>query len=103
VIGIASLGFLGAGLGLLSGIPGRIRRGWRGLGGGLVIRSGGLSPVSGVVRKTIAWEELKILAHDEHGLVLSSRRGDTLSISAHADDFWPGSRWIAARLSRPPA
>jgi len=68
-----------------------------------VIRSGGLSPVSGVVRKTIAWEELKILARDEHGLILSSRRGGTLAISSHADNFWPASCWIAARLSKPPA
>jgi hypothetical protein len=103
LVGVASLGFLGTGLGLLSSVPGRIRRGWRGLGGGLVLRNGGLSPVSGVVRKTISWEELKILARDEHGLVLSSRRGGTLAISSHADNFWPASRWIADRLSRPPA
>lgn len=98
---VASLFHLGLGLVLLVAVPRRIRRGWRGLQGGLEIRSGGIASTSGVVRTTIPWENLSVAKLDADGLVLRSRRGETLTLSPYAEDFWPGSRWIANRISRP--
>jgi hypothetical protein len=83
--------------------PRSIRRGWRGLNGGIELHSGGIASSSGIVRTPIPWENLSILKIDDDGLVLASRRGGTISISPYAANSWAGSRWIAARISRPPA
>jgi len=98
---VGSLFLLGLGIVLLVAVPRRLRRGWRGLSGGLEIRAGGIASTSGVVRTTIPWENLSVAKLDSDGLVLRSRRGGTLTLSPCAEDFWPGSRWIAERISRP--
>ncbi|MBI3856985.1 MAG: hypothetical protein HY293_14960 [Planctomycetes bacterium] len=91
------------GLDLLKAGPRSIRRGWRGLGGGLEVHSGGLAACSGVVRTPIPWESLSIRKLDDDGLVLASRKGGGLSVSPYAANAWPAARWIAERISRPPA
>lgn len=100
---IATLLLAGLGIVLLVSAPHRIRQGWRGLSGGFELRSGGVAPRSGVVRKVIPWELLALEKFDADGLVLRNRRGGTLSLSPSAGDFWAASKWIAERLSRPAA
>jgi hypothetical protein len=101
IAGVCSLFLADLGFSMLVGAPHRIRQGWRGLSGGFEIRSGGLVPRSGMVRKTVGWELLSLENLGADGLVLRSRRGGTLTLSPTAEDFWPASRWIAARLSKP--
>ncbi|HZE96580.1 MAG TPA: hypothetical protein VE981_06120 [Planctomycetota bacterium] len=98
LLAVASMGFIALGFSLLLGVPGRIRRSARGLGGPVVLRSGGLVRSSGALRKTVGWEELRAATNDEHGLVLQSRRAGTISISSHANNHLPVARWIVARL-----
>jgi hypothetical protein len=100
---IATLLLAGLGIVLLVSAPHRIRQGWRGLSGGFDLRSGGVAPSSGVVRKVIPWELLTLVKFDEDGLVLRNRRGGTLTLSPSAEEFWPASKWIAERLSKPAA
>jgi hypothetical protein len=89
------------GIELVMAAPRSFRRGWRGLAGGLEIRSGGVAPAAGVVHRTIPWEDLSVQKFDADGLVLRTRGGATLSVSPYAADYWPGSRWLVARISRP--
>jgi hypothetical protein len=91
------------GVELLRAGPRSIRRGWRGLSGGIELRSGGIASCAGVVRTTIPWETLSVLKVDDDGLVLAMRRGGTLSVSPYATDSWAGARWIASRISKPAA
>jgi hypothetical protein len=75
----------------------RIRQGWRGRGGGFTLTSEGVLP-PGEEARAIPWRELTAESLDGHGITLVSLEGARVSASRFAENFWPLSRLIAARL-----
>lgn len=92
-----SIRHLGKGLDAFRLGVARIRQGWRGRTGGFTLTADGVLP-AGEEARSIPWRELTAESLDGHGVTLVSMEGPRMSASLFAENFWPLSRLIAARL-----